>query len=399
MAAELKNVSTALSNANGIGMAGKLDVRARNAGLFRSVLAGPGHTLADVFAKLERVPQVERVLRHAKRDLLSARVSLPSEEGEGYWEFTRIRDEIYVVVANFAYKDRRVEFVPGDGLIQFNFKLSGDMTLAVNPAEPLRWNRPSLLVWAQPQGVDTSEWTAASARERYITISVRPEFLTDHLSTSGAELPKRLPAFLSGAKIEYCQLPLSPLMFEVASRLIDNPLPGALGLVMTEALALELLCSAVHGFCAPAGPPAEGYSERELRCLHAARRILMRQFAPVPTIGALARSIGMAESALTRTFKCVFGQTIFDFSLGCRMQHALTLIRDRRCSVAQVSEAVGYAHPTSFTTAFRRHFGIRPMDVRHVRSRLATGMARGDESPAEYIGTPSYSMHEQRIYT
>jgi AraC family transcriptional activator of pyochelin receptor len=397
MAADPEIASSAWSIASRSVMAGERGLRVRNEGLFRSVLAGPGHSLADIFAKLELVPQIERVMRHAKRDLLGARVCLPSEEGHGYWEFTRIRDEIYVVVANFAYKERRVEFVPGDGLIQFNFKLSGDMTLAVSPAAPLRWNRPSLLVWAQPQGVDTSEWTAASARERYITISVRPEFLTDHLSTSNAELPKRLSAFLSGAKIDYCQLPLSPLMFEVATRLIDNPLPGPLGLVMTEALALELLCSAVHGFCAPAGPPAQGCSERELRCLHAARRILMRQFAPVPTIGGLARSIGMAESALTKTFKSVFGQTIFDFSLGCRMHHALTLIRDQRCSVAQVSEAVGYAHPTSFTTAFRRHFGMRPTDVRRERSQFGTGKAREDTLAVENVGTPNNSMHEQRI--
>jgi len=57
------------------------DARPRNQGLFRTVMAGPGHTLADVFANLELAPQLERVLRHAKRDLLSARISLPSEEG------------------------------------------------------------------------------------------------------------------------------------------------------------------------------------------------------------------------------------------------------------------------------------------------------------------------------
>jgi AraC family transcriptional regulator, transcriptional activator of the genes for pyochelin and ferripyochelin receptors len=347
------------------------DARLRNQGLFRTVMAGPGHTLADVFANLELAPQLERVLRHAKRNLLSARISLPSDEGEGYWEFTRIRDEIYVVVANFAYKEPRVEFVPGDGLIQFNFKISGDMTLAVSRADALRWNRPSLLVWAQPKGVDTSEWTAASAHERYITISVRPDFLAEHLPASSVDVPQRLQMFLrdGGDKIDYCQLPLSPLMLEAATKLIDNPFAGALALVFTEALTLELLCSAVESFCAVPDSPAEQYSERELRCLHAARSILMRQFAPAPTIAKLARSVGMAESTLAKGFKCVFGQTLFDFSLNCRMQHAMSMICDQRCSVAKASEAVGYAHPTSFTTAFRRHFGMRPMDVRRMKSR------------------------------
>jgi len=50
------------------------------------------------------------------------------------------------------------------------------------------------------------------------------------------------------------------------------------------------------------------------------------------------------------------------------MQHALTLFRERSLSVAQVADAVGYRHQTSFATAFRRHFGMRPKDVRRTRN-------------------------------
>jgi AraC-like DNA-binding protein len=349
----------------------KDESRVRNDGLFRAILAGPGHTLADAFANLEQAPQVERMARHLKRGLLGARVTLPPDEGEGYWDFTRIRDDIYVVVANFAYKDPRVELVPGDGLVQFNFKISGDMSLAVSRTEPLRWNRPSLLVWAQPTGVDISEWTAPSARERFIIISLRPEFLAEHFLTSSVDVPEQLQAFAATMpeKINFCQRPLSAQTFDVATRLINSQFSGPLGLVYTEALALELLCCAVGSFASLTGAPSEEYSDRELRCLHAARNTLMRQLAPAPTITKLARSVGMAKSTLTQGFKAVFGETIFEFSLRCRMRHALTLMRDQSWSVAKVSEAVGYSHPTSFTTAFRRHFGMRPIDVRRVKPR------------------------------
>src|SRR6202034_3543754 len=106
-------------------------------GLFRAILAGPGHTLADAFANLEQAPQVERVWRHPKRNLLGARITLAPEEGEGYWELTRVREELYVVIANFAYKDPRLELVPGDGMVQFNFKISGDMALAASRSRRL----------------------------------------------------------------------------------------------------------------------------------------------------------------------------------------------------------------------------------------------------------------------
>jgi AraC-like DNA-binding protein len=338
--------------------------------LFRTILAGSGHTLVDVFSKLEETADLDHVTRHPQRGLLGARVKLPPDEGEGYWDLTRIRDDIYVVVANFTYKDPRVELVPGDGMIQFNFKLSGDMSLAVSRTEPLRWNRPSLLVWAQPKGVDISEWTAPSAREQFIIVSIRPEFLAEHFLTS-ADAPRQLEDFVSNKRgqIIYTQRPLTSQTFDITTRLINNPFSGTLGLIYTEALALELLCCAVKSFSGLSGTPTEEYTERELKCLHMARSILMKQMAPAPTISQLARTVGMAKSTLTKGFKAVFGETILDFSLSCRMRHAMTLMRDRHWSVAKASEAAGYAHPTSFTTAFRRHFGMRPIEVRRVKSR------------------------------
>jgi AraC-like DNA-binding protein len=343
---------------------------AQNGGLWRTILAGPGHSLGEVFANLERAPRVERLVRHSRRQLLGIRVSLTPEEGEGYWELTRIRDDFYLVIWNFVYKNPRFELVPGDGLIQFNFRVTGDLTLAVSRAERLRLTRPSLLVWAQSPGVEIPEWTAPSAHERMVVISVRPDFLVEHFLTSVADMPPQLQAYVSNpnGKLNYCQLPLTAQMFDIATKLIKNPLRGPLSLVYTEALTLELLCVAVDGFSGLTGAPQKEYIERELKCLQAARSTLMRQFAPAPTIQKLARSVGMAETALTRGFKAVYGETIFDFSLRCRMQHAMTLLRDRHCSVDEASQAVGYSHSTSFTAAFRRHFGLRPIDVRRVKS-------------------------------
>jgi len=341
-----------------------------NQGLFRGILAGPGRTLEDAFASLERAPCVERIWHHPTRDLLGARVKLSPEEGRGYWEFTWIRGEIYVVIANFAYKDSRIELVPGEGLLSFTFKISGDMALAMSRMEPLRWNRPSLLVWSQPTGVDIREWTAPSAREQFIFISMRPEFLAKHFLTNGAEIPHKLRSFVSsqGNKINYCQYPLSVQAFDVVTKLIDNPYEGATALVYTEALVLELICQAVGDLSSLSGTPNGEYTGHELRCLESARNVIMRQFAPVPRIDKLARSVGMSKSKLRKGFKAVYGETLFEFSLRCRMRHALTLIRDHRWSVEKTAAAVGYAHPTTFTTAFRRHFDMRPSDVRRRKS-------------------------------
>jgi AraC family transcriptional regulator, transcriptional activator of the genes for pyochelin and ferripyochelin receptors len=82
------------------------------------------------------------------------------------------------------------------------------------------------------------------------------------------------------------------------------------------------------------------------------------------SVRSLARYVGMSERSLIRGFKSAFKETLFEFSLHCRMRHALSLLCDRNWSIARTSEAVGYAHPTSFATAFRRHYGIPPIGVK-----------------------------------
>ena len=338
-------------------------------GLFRSLIAGEGRTLTEAFAYLAERTTVAQVYRHPRRALLGARIALAPDEGEGYWTFTQIGDDVYIVAGRFAYKDPRVEFVAGDGLLQFYFTLTGDLTMAISRTERFRINRPSLFVYTQPTGQVIKEWTPAGAHERFVAVVVRPQFLVDHFLGSSSEAPPLLQAFLTGTlkNFEYFQLPLNAQMYEIAGKIVDNAYSGAIGLVYTEASTLELLCSAIESLKTVSAGPTEQYSERELRCMHAARNILMKQLAPAPSIRQVARAAGINETTLKRGFKAVFGETLFEFSVRCRMQHALTLLRDREMQVARVAAAVGYSHQTSFATAFRRHFGLRPKDVRRGR--------------------------------
>jgi AraC-like DNA-binding protein len=344
------------------------------AGLFRTALVGPGHTLQDAFESLERAPLVERLTRHPHRHIVGGRIALSAEEGEGYWDFTRIRDELYVIVQDYAYKDPRVERMGGDGTIQFNFRLSGDLSLGVTRQEPLRLIRPALFLWTQPPGMMVNEWTAPKAHERAVSISVTSEFLADQILGSSVNAPEALRSFIEaqGRALSFLQVPLSARMFELATNLVQNPHTGPVSLVYVEALALELLCEAVRGFQSVSDAPDERYDERDLRCLHAARALLMKQLSPPPTMRQVARTAGMSETTLKRGFKAVFGETLFDFSLRCRMQHALMLLREQRLPVARVAEEVGYQYPTSFTTAFQHYFGMRPKDVRPLKTGNAS---------------------------
>ena len=68
-----------------------------SSGLIRAVLGGPGATLAEAFASLERGPGAATLSRHRNRELTGARLPLPSNEGEGYCDLTRIGQDVYEI--------------------------------------------------------------------------------------------------------------------------------------------------------------------------------------------------------------------------------------------------------------------------------------------------------------
>jgi AraC-like DNA-binding protein len=338
-------------------------------GLFRTTVAGQGHTLHDAFDRLERTQSVDRAVRHRQRDMFGARVAVPSEDGRGYWDFMRARDDLYVVVENFSFHGPRLERISDHGIVQFYFELSGDLTMAV-PGATLRLNQPSLLVYFQPRGLEFTAWTEPSARQRSVIINVRPEFLLDTFLGEDEDVPAPMRSLLSGSGTDampYCQLPLTAPMFELIAKLVDAPHSGVLGLMNTEAIVTELLCAGVAHLGLQSRPPRPPFSARELRCLHVARDILRNEMLHPPTIPEVARAVGLNETALKQGFRTLFGETPFDFSVRCRMQRALELLREERMPMARVAEEVGYRHPTSFATAFRRHFGFQPKQLRRAR--------------------------------
>lgn len=346
-----------------------LDPAYRGKGLFRSLIAGEGRTLTEAFAYLADRTPFAQVYRHPRRPLLAARIDLAPDEGRGYWNFAQIDNEVYVVSGRLAYHDQRVEFVAGDGLLQFYFTLSGDLTMAVSRTQQFRINRPSLFVYCQPKGLVIKEWTPPGAHERFVAVVLRPQYLIDHYLGSASEAPPGLDKFLNGAggAFQHFQLPLNAQLFEIAARVIDHPLRGSVGLAYTEAVVAELLCCALDSLRTVAPQDSHDYTDRDLRCLHAARRFLTSQLTPAPSIRQVARAAGINETTLKRGFKAVFGETMFEFSVRCRMQQALALLRDHEMQVARVAGAVGYRHQTSFATAFRRHFGLSPKDVRRAK--------------------------------
>jgi len=94
-----------------------------------------------------------------------------------------------------------------------------------------------------------------------------------------------------------------------------------------------------------------------------AREILIKSIGDPITIKELSRKVAMNECYLKKGFKEMFGTTIFDFYQSQRMEHAKYLLYEKGLTVTEVSVLLGYSSISHFSTAFKKHTGLKPCEL------------------------------------
>src|SRR3954453_16640680 len=88
-----------------------------------------------------------------------------------------------------------------------------------------------------------------------------------------------------------------------------------------------------------------------------------RYFEPLE-VDDLARTAGLSRAHFSREFKGAFGESPHVYLLTGRLERAAALLRTTDRSVASICFAVGLQSVGSFTTSFRRTYGMSPTEYR-----------------------------------
>lgn len=137
------------------------------------------------------------------------------------------------------------------------------------------------------------------------------------------------------------------------------------GSVLSRKLLLEGLMYQLLG---------HGLNQRQQPCpsrpeharLERVRSLLEQSPERDHTLAQLAALAAMSPSSLRSKFRQRYGCTLFDYLRNCRLALARRYLLEGH-SVQQAAWMCGYQHATNFATAFRRHYGISPGDVRKLR--------------------------------
>ncbi|WP_428410043.1 cupin domain-containing protein [Hyphococcus sp.] len=86
------------------------------------------------------------------------------------------------------------------------------------------------------------------------------------------------------------------------------------------------------------------------------------------TVESLATEAGMSRSRYAEKFRGLIGMSPLAYLSEWRLQKALALLDNDRCSVQQAAAQTGYLSPAAFTRAFTAKFGASPTQYRRGRA-------------------------------
>jgi AraC-like DNA-binding protein len=100
------------------------------------------------------------------------------------------------------------------------------------------------------------------------------------------------------------------------------------------------------------------------RHLLRAKDLMDVRYAEPLDVAAIARAARLSPAHFSREFRRAFGEPPHQYLLTRRMERAATLLRTTDRSVAEVCVSVGLQSVGSFTTSFRRTYGMTPTAYR-----------------------------------
>jgi AraC-like DNA-binding protein len=108
------------------------------------------------------------------------------------------------------------------------------------------------------------------------------------------------------------------------------------------------------------------------RHLLRAKDVIDGRYAEPLDVPALARAAHLSPAHFSREFRRVFGETPHQYLLTRRMERAAALLRTTDRSVLDICLTVGLSSVGSFTTSFRRTYGLSPTEYRAAHPPAAT---------------------------
>lgn len=167
------------------------------------------------------------------------------------------------------------------------------------------------------------------------------------------------------AKLSEFNLAITPEMTAVLQDIMATQRKGFYKRLMIEAKVIELLMlqfEQYENFILK--PFCHSIKKRDVDKMHEVKTIIETNLQTPCSLINLAHLVGTNEYNLKKSFKEVFGTTVFGYLSQLRMEEARQLLLKGEMNINQISDYIGYKNANHFSTAFKKFFGYNPSELK-----------------------------------
>ena len=200
---------------------------------------------------------------------------------------------------------------------------------------------------------------------RKVMIAAPLSWLKRLLETQGDMPVSALRSFFAEHLAHFSFAPGQHIL-QLAHKIINPPplLEGELSALYLRAQGLDIMWQSCLTMVAEREGRPQAPSLMTLRNYERVRDYIAANLDRELTIAMIAREAGASVSTVQRHFKEHFGITIFDFIRQERLEAARAALASEGIPVSHAAHLAGYNNISSFTTAFRKAYGVTPSRVR-----------------------------------
>ncbi|MXO01122.1 helix-turn-helix domain-containing protein [Shinella zoogloeoides] len=155
-------------------------------------------------------------------------------------------------------------------------------------------------------------------------------------------------------------------ILQLAEKIMHPPslLTGELKSIYLKAQALDIMWQSCLALVTDKAGGWQAPTLMSLKQCERVRDYIVANLDKDLTIDRIAREAGASPSTIQRHFKEHFGVPVFVFIRQERLQAARAALATEGIPVSQAAHLAGYTNISSFTTAFRKSFGVTPKQAR-----------------------------------
>ncbi len=165
-------------------------------------------------------------------------------------------------------------------------------------------------------------------------------------------------------------MPITPAMYGILNEIQTEERKGVYKRILLEAKVLELMMLQFEQYEELMGKDIGMFvssapiSQYEIKKMQEVKEFLHQNMQSNYSLIYLAHIVGTNLYTLKKNFKLCFGVTVFGYLNRIRMEEARRLLLTKALSINQIADLIGYKNANHFSTAFKKHFGHIPSELK-----------------------------------